>query len=117
MSQQDGTPSWGTPRDDTALEPPSPQEVLRREATKSLQRKQEFRTHAVVFALVNLMLVVIWLVTAAAAGSWFPWFVFPLFGWGIGLGSHAWATYGTQPMTEERIAAEMERLRRRRLGN
>lgn len=121
MAGQDGTPPWGSHSDETALEPPSrhelEREALRREARSSLRRKEAFRTHAVVFALVNLLLFVIWLVTSVAGGSWFPWFVFPLFGWGIGLGIHGWTTYGTQPLTEERLAAEMERLRQRRLGS
>jgi hypothetical protein len=40
--------------------------------------------HATVFAAVNVMLFVIW----AATGAGFAWFLFPLFGWGIGLAVH-----------------------------
>jgi len=44
-----------------------------------------FWVHATVFVAVNLMLFVIWLVT----GAGFPWFLFPLLGWGIGMAVHA----------------------------
>ena len=62
--------------------------------------------------LVNAFLWVIWAVTSAAAGSWiFPWPVFPLAGWGIGLGMHAWNTYGRGTITEADVEREMKRLR------
>jgi len=41
------------------------------------------------------------------------WFVWPLFGWGIGLAAHAWAVYGGAGASrEEAIAREMTRLRK-----
>lgn len=43
-----------------------------------------FRTHATVFLFVNLMLVAIWATTTPG----YPWFLWPLFGWGIGLAAH-----------------------------
>jgi len=49
-----------------------------------------FRVHAAVFVAVQLLLFVTWLVTTPGG---FPWFVFPFFGWGIGLVAHGFATY------------------------
>lgn len=46
--------------------------------------RQGFRIHATVFVAVQLFLVVIW----AATGAHYPWFLYPLFGWGIGLAAH-----------------------------
>src|SRR3954471_3730283 len=43
------------------------------------------RIHATVFLVVNLMLIAIW----AAAGGGYFWPIWPILGWGIGLGSHA----------------------------
>jgi hypothetical protein len=43
-----------------------------------------FRIHATVFVAVQLMLVVVWALT----GGGYLWFLFPLFGWGIGLAAH-----------------------------
>jgi hypothetical protein len=39
--------------------------------------------------------------------------VFPIFGWGIGLGVHAWSVYGRRDITEEEIAREIDTMRRR----
>jgi fatty acid desaturase len=43
-----------------------------------------FRIHATVFAAVNLMLVVVWALT----GAGYPWFLYALLGWGVGLAAH-----------------------------
>jgi len=43
-----------------------------------------FRIHAGVYVVVNLMLIGIW----AASGGGYFWPIWPLLGWGIGVGSH-----------------------------
>jgi hypothetical protein len=52
----------------------------RREAARA-----DLRGHARWFLLVNLLLIAIW----AASGAGYFWPIWPLLGWGIGLGSHA----------------------------
>lgn len=52
---------------------------------KRSSRRRVVGLHAVIWATVNLLLVVIW----ATTGAGFPWFVFPLFGWLVGLSAHA----------------------------
>jgi hypothetical protein len=52
-----------------------------------------FQTHAAIFVLVNLMLVGIW----AAAGAGYFWPVWPILGWGLGVGIHGYVTYGRPP--------------------
>lgn len=48
-----------------------------------------FRTHATVFVAVNLLLFAIWLTTwQLADGTSYPWFLWPLLGWGVGLAAH-----------------------------
>ena len=86
----------------------SAEQELRERATERLKSKREFRTHLVMYVLVNAMLVVIWAVT----DSGFFWPIFPIVGWGIGLALHAWSIFGSNPMTSEaRISAEEDRLR------
>lgn len=82
---------------------------LRRQAIRNLKKKQGFRRHALVYVLVNALLVGIW----AATGAGFFWPVFPIVGWGIGLAFNARDAYGRRrPIAEERIRREQERLRR-----
>jgi hypothetical protein len=52
-------------------------------------RQRVFWVHAVLWLTVNLLLVVIWAVT----GGGFPWFVFPLLGWLIGLAAHGGSVF------------------------
>jgi hypothetical protein len=85
-------------------------ESLREVAVQSLHRKQAFARHAVVYVLVNLMLIGVWLVGGITSGQWAPWFLFPLFGWGIGLALQGWSAYQGQAPSEARIQAEMDRL-------
>ena len=52
-------------------------------------RRRGVAMHAVLWGSVNLLLVVVWKVT----GAGFPWFVFPLMGWFVGLAAHAATVY------------------------
>lgn len=54
-----------------------------REARQILKRRA-FYVHAAIFAAVQIALVVIW----ALVGGGYPWFLFALIGWGIGLVAH-----------------------------
>jgi hypothetical protein len=54
-----------------------------REARQILKRRT-FYLHLSIYLAVNLMLIVIW----ALAGGGFPWFLFVLMGWGIGIVAH-----------------------------
>jgi hypothetical protein len=81
---------------------------LRKMAERHVDAKQGFRIHATVYVLVNVGLATLNLVTSPHV--W--WFVWPLLGWGIGLGVHAWAVYGGMGAArEEAIARELRRLR------
>ena len=88
--------------------------ALREEAIQRLKKKRDFRTHLRAYLLVNGFLWLVWgVVYAAADGPWFPWPVFPLFGWGIGLAFHAWDVYARDGLSEQAIAGEVARLRAR----
>lgn len=71
-------------------------------------RRRTVAVHAVLWAAVNLLLVVIWAVT----GAGFPWFVFPLMGWFIGLAAHA-ATVFVRRSPDDAVMARALRQQRR----
>src|SRR5437660_873248 len=85
---------------------------LRSQALRRLEKRKQFRTHLFTYVLVNVLLILVWLGTAISAGdgAWFPWPIFPLLGWGIGLAFHARSVYGTG-ITEADIQQEMNRLK------
>ncbi len=82
-------------------------EDLREIAIKRLKKRGEFRSHLIVYLLVNAFLWAIW---AVGDGSGFPWPLFVTGGWGVGLLLDAWETYGRRPITEQDVEAEMRRL-------
>jgi hypothetical protein len=87
-------------------------DAIREEALHVLKKKQDFRGHLLAFILVNGFLWVIWGVVYAFGGPVFPWPIFPLLGWGIGLTFHAWDAFGRKPFSEEEIQREAQRLAR-----
>ena len=61
------------------------EETARSRREKSARgQRLGFRIHATVYVAVNLMLVLIWAIT----GAGYPWFLFPLAAWGVGLAAH-----------------------------
>jgi hypothetical protein len=89
---------------------PDSEQELRKLAVSRLKKKRDFSTHVVIYVIVNAMLVGIWAVT----GTGFFWPIFPLLGWGIGVGANAWDVYGRKPITEDEVQRETERLRSER---
>lgn len=95
----------------TPVEPFESDGDLRDLAIRQLQKRREFRTHLIVYVLVNSLLWLIWGILFATGGPWFPWPVFPLVGWGIGLALHARETYRDR-FSDEEIRREVDRLSR-----
>lgn len=89
---------------------PDSEQELRKLAVSRLKKKRDFSTHVVIYVIVNAMLVGIWAVT----GAGFFWPIFPILGWGIGVGANAWDVYGRKPITEDEVQRETERLRSER---
>jgi hypothetical protein len=83
------------------------EQALRDKAVSRLKKRRDFRSHLLVYVLVNTLLVVIWVMTDLHG---FFWPVFPIAGWGIGVIMNAWDVYGRQEITEEDIHREMDRL-------
>lgn len=94
-----------------------PDASLREAALARLRKKREFKVHLAAFLLVNGFLWLIWGVVYATTGFWFPWAVFPLAGWSIGLVFHAWDTFGNRPFTEQQIEREQRHLGERQVAS
>jgi hypothetical protein len=62
-----------------------PQENNPEQAKRQVERKKEFFIHLTVYIVVNIILLLIW---AFVTSGGFPWFIFPLGGWGIGVLCH-----------------------------
>ena len=78
----------------------------RDEAIKRLEAKRAFLRHAATYVVVNLFLIFIW---AVPSGRGYFWPIWPILGWGIGLGFHAWGTVFERPISEAAIQKEIRR--------
>ncbi|HZN20452.1 MAG TPA: 2TM domain-containing protein [Micromonosporaceae bacterium] len=83
---------------------------LREMAIGRLRKRREFVQHLTVYAVINLALVLIWLMTTPGG---FFWPMFPLIGWGVGIVFHAIDVFGPAQPTEQKIEREMRRLAHR----
>jgi hypothetical protein len=72
-----------------------------REASR-IARRQWFWLHFSVYATTNAFLIVIW----ALSDATYPWWIFPLFAWGILIAAHA--VYAFVIKTPEEIMIERE---------
>jgi len=80
-------------------------------ARKRVEEKKGFYTHLITYIVVNTGLVIIW----AMSGGGYPWFIWPIFGWGIGIVFHFLSVFvfdkGTAWENRE-IEKEAEKLRK-----
>lgn len=82
---------------------------LRRQAVGNLHARRSFFVQLAAYVLINGFLLWSW----ASSGFGFPWPLFVLVFWGIGLFWQAWSLFGPGE-SEDRVAKEMDRLRGRR---
>jgi len=75
---------------------------LKEREAKRIARRQWFWLHFAVYAVTQAFLFVIWLLSSAS----YPWFIFPLFGWGILVAAHA--VYAFVVRDPEEIMVERE---------
>jgi hypothetical protein len=85
------------------------EEELRRQARARAAAKISFYIHLAVYIAVNLMLFLIWLYTSGFYG--FPWFVFPLVFWGIGLLAHYLVAFSHTGYVDRLTEREYQRLK------
>lgn len=73
-----------------------------------INAKRDFKIHAAVFTVANLVFVLGWLLTGPASYCWPIW---PFLGWGLGLSYHAWCVYAPKrPISEDEIEREMHKV-------
>lgn len=73
-------------------------------AIERIKAKRQFKTHVLVYVVVNLFLVGIWFMS----GGGYFWPIWAILGWGIGLVMHGWTVYREEkPITEDEIRREM----------
>ena len=58
------------------------EEQIYEEAKKRVEAKRGFYIHLFVYVVVNIILIIIW---AFPAGGGYPWFLWVIGGWGIGV--------------------------------
>ena len=86
------------------------EEQIYEEAKKRVEEKKGFYIHLTVYIVVNIGLVLLW---AFAADRGFPWCVFPLGGWGIGLLFHYLGVFVFEGKSDRAaIEKEAEKIRK-----
>ena len=88
----------------------SSNDSLRITAKKRLENRQGFLPHLFSYLLVNGGLVLVW-ATVANRGFFWPGLV--MFFWGVGVVTHFWTAFISEPITEGDVDREVERLRHR----
>jgi hypothetical protein len=76
----------------------------RESEARRIARRQWFWLHFAVFAVIQVFLVVIWALSSASHK--YPWFIFPLFGWGTLVAAHA--VFAFVVRTPEQIMLDRE---------
>ena len=83
---------------------------LRKEARERAEMKLSFYFNIVIYIIINSLLISIWYFN----GMGFPWIIFPLVGWGIGVLIHylmAFVFYGRK-LSDGMAEKEYEKLTR-----
>ena len=67
--------------------------MRQREADRRRERhvaaaRAGMRWHVGGYVAGSLLMIAIWLVVGLSAGAWYPWPIWPILGWGIGVFSH-----------------------------
>ncbi len=74
-------------------------------AVERIRAKRAFALHAAVYVAVNLFLIAVWAIT----GRRYFWPIWPLLGWGAGLGLRYWSVFLRRPISADEIRREIER--------
>lgn len=80
-------------------------------ARKTAKAKLGFQVHLAAYIVGSCFFAVTWLVTAGYNPSVFPWFMFPVVCWGIGVAVHFMAVHTRGSYLMNRADREYERLK------
>ncbi len=82
------------------------------QARKRVEEKKGFFVHLTVYVVVNAIIFAVWWITMGGHG--YPWFIWPLLGWGIGIVFHFLGVFFFDRETDwERREVEKEAARLR----
>ncbi len=94
----------------------SPEEEAQRRARRRATAEAAFYGHVATYVAVIVVLAVINVMTMPFMGRPYPWFLWPAFGWGIGIFWHFMALYGSRMLRQRFFDPALEReLRRERV--
>lgn len=85
-------------------------DALRRQALERLKKRRDFKTHLLVYVLINTLLWGIWAVIGVSSHSWWPWAAAVSAAWGVGLAAHGFDVYVRHGSIEAEVREEMARL-------
>jgi hypothetical protein len=88
----------------------SSDEELRKKARKIAKDKSDFYIHFVIYIAVNAFLFAQW--WAVAGIDVFPWPVFVLFGWGIGVAAHGITVFRGEGYIDQQAEKEYQKLKK-----
>jgi hypothetical protein len=60
----------------------------RRHERSAKGQRKGFQIHAAAFVAGQILIFAVWILQWQTGGTAYPWFVYPLLGWGIGLAAH-----------------------------
>ncbi|MGA7809632.1 2TM domain-containing protein, partial [Bradyrhizobium sp.] len=86
---------------------PSTLSVDHHAAIERIQAKRGFGVHATVYVAGNLLLVAVWAITSRG----YFWPIWPMLGWGFGLGMNYWSVFLRKPISDDEIRREVEKRR------
>ena len=85
------------------------EEQIYEEAKQRVKRKKDFYGHLIVWAAINIILVIIW----ALGDRGYPWFLWPLCIWGVFVLVHGLRTFVFERKSDiNAIEKEAERIKR-----
>jgi uncharacterized membrane protein len=79
--------------------------ALREREARRIARRQWFWLHFAVYVTIQVFLFVIW----ALGDQSYPWFIFPLFGWGVLIAAHAIFAFVVRDAEEIMVEREVRR--------
>lgn len=93
------------------IDPPGTEEdMVRKKAEKRVKERMELLQHIGMYFVVNAFLVVVW----ALSGAGYPWFIWVMAGWGLGLVIHI-ITYfigaRSDVVKDRMVQKEMEKMK------
>jgi len=86
------------------------EQELRMRARKIAEEKLGFYVHLTAYVLVNSLLIALWW----WGGGGFPWFLFVVVFWGIGLTAHGIGAFVSPGYTERMAEREYQKLKGQR---